>query len=105
ESLAPVAGDVDLLHHATPAVTVIVGHEGIDQGFTRHLLHGRVKRGAHRQTAAVKLTLAEQVDDAAPHFLREIFRGCDLGARGALSHVERLGPGHGPLLPRYRATS
>ncbi len=50
----------------------------------------RVERGAHRQTAAIKLVLAEAVENLAAHLLGEIFRGEDLGSSLPLDDAERL---------------
>ena len=84
---------LDLLHHATPAVPVIVGDKPIDQSLARDLLQARVERRAHREAAAIELVLAEDVDDVAAHFLGEEFRRGEPRAGLAHLHAERLGLG------------
>src|SRR5512134_1260662 len=91
ERLAPIAGDLDVLHRAAPAAApAIEGDEAVDQRFARGRLQSRIERGAHGETAAVKLVLTESVENLAAHFLGEILRGEDLRSADALDDAERL---------------
>src|SRR5262249_23609318 len=88
--LAPIAVEAHVLHDATPAVTVIVGDEPVDISLAGNLLQAGVERGAHGEAAAVKLVLAEDVDDVAAYFLGEEFRGGEPRAGGTHLNTERL---------------
>ena len=98
ERLAPVAFEADVLHHAPPAMAVIVGDKPIDQSLAGDLLQPGVERRAHREAAAIELVLTEDVDDVAAHFLGEEFRCGESRASLAHLHAERLGLGRLALL-------
>ena len=94
ERRAPIAPDLDLLHSAAPAAaSAIVGDEPVDQRLARGLLQPWIERGAHGETAAVKLVLAEAVENLAADFLGEILRSEDLGPALALDDAKRLSLG------------
>ena len=88
---APITCDFDLLHRAAPAAApAIEGDEPVDQRLAGDALQPGIERGAHRETAAVKLVLAEAVENLAAYFLGEILGGEDLGAGRALDDAKRL---------------
>src|SRR6185436_2625424 len=58
--------EVDLLHRPTPAVTMIVGDEALDQSLSADLLETRIERRAHGEAAAIELVLAEEFRRGEP---------------------------------------
>ena len=55
-------------------MTMIVGHEAVDQRLAADLLEARIERRAHGEAAAIELVLAEEIDDVAAYFLGEELR-------------------------------
>ena len=91
ERHAPILAEVDRLDRAVPAVGLVVAHQAVDQRFTRHQLHLRIERGAHRQAALVELLLAVALGQFAAHFLGEEAGGDRIGGQHARRDGQRLG--------------
>src|SRR5262249_50606498 len=104
ERLAPIALDVDRLHRPAPTgMAVIVGYEPIHERRAGNALEAWVERGADRKPAAIKLVLAEAIDDVAPHLLGEELGSEDLGPGRTLGDTARRRFGSLALIARGKA--
>src|SRR6185437_8795241 len=86
---APVAGNIQLLDCTAIALHFVKSDEAGHHGLPRFHLNLRIQRGAHRQTAFIKLLLAITLKDVAADFLGKIFTGEGVGAVDAVGDDQR----------------
>ena len=87
---APIAGDIELVDRAAPALRLVVIDEPGRHGLARHHLQLRIQRGSYRQTAFIKLLLAVALEQVAADLFGEILAGESMRAIGVAGDSQRI---------------